>query len=298
MNGKPSILVVDHSSKDAESLKAMFGGEFDILSAASCSEGLELARQVSPDLILISASLPDCHVLEACDPFKREPMVKETPLILLGGKDQESFESKAFKAGYADFIPLPLRPSLTLARVRQHVEARQYQSILRQISWIDPVTGLPNEAHMESSLQVEWRRAARNRTTLALVFITLDNFEAYQRSHNRHAVEECQRRLTAILSHGIQRAGDVMGRHSGSGFLCILPETDNIGAVSVCERFRADVYTAAIPNPHSKIGILTVSLGVATMLPSRGDVLADLKIATDEAMNRAILRGGNQVVFA
>ncbi|WP_005037413.1 diguanylate cyclase [Holophaga foetida] len=298
MNGKPSILVVDPSLQETESLRAMFGGEFEILSAASCSEGLESARHASPDLILLNAALPDCDVFEACGQFKQEPMVKETPLILLGGKEQEGFESKAVKAGCADFIPLPLRPSLTLARVRQHVEAGQYRSILRQISWIDPVTGLPNEAHMESSLQVEWRRAARNRTSLALVLIALDHFEAYQRSHGRHAVEECQRRLSAILGDGIQRAGDVMGRHGGTGFVCILPETDNIGAVSVCERFRAEVYTAAIPNPHAKIGILTVSLGVATLLPSRGDALADLKIATEEALNRAILRGGNQVVFA
>lgn len=296
MNGKPSILVVDHTLQEIESLKTMFGGEFEILSAVSFQEGVEAARKASPDLILIHAALPGCNVLELCGQFRGEPLARETPILLMGGKEQETFESKALKAGYADFISLPVRPSLTLARVRQHVEAGQCKAILRQVAWIDPVTGLPNDAHMESALQVEWRRAARNRTHLALVLISLDQFDAYQKSHGRHAVEECQRRLAAILSHGIQRAGDVMGRH-GSGFLCILPETDNIGAVSVCERFRAEVYTAAIPNPHSKLGILTASLGVTSILPSRGDVLTDLKITTEEALNRAILRGGNQVVF-
>ncbi|MBP1626935.1 MAG: diguanylate cyclase [Holophagaceae bacterium] len=298
MNGKPSILVVDHNPSETEALQAMFGGEFDILGATSILEGLASASQSSPDLILVHAALPGGHVLELCQQLKQDPMVKDTPVLLMGGKEQEPLESKALKAGFADFIPLPLRPSLTLARVRQHVEAGQYRSILRQIAWIDPVTGFAKESRMEEFLQVEWRRAARNRTSLALVLMALDNFDAYQRSHGRHAVEECQRRLAAILGQGIQRAGDLVGRYSGTGFVCILPETDNIGAVSVSERFRAEVYTAAIPNPHSKIGILTVSMGVATLVPSRGDVLADLRISTEEALNRAILRGGNQVVFA
>lgn len=297
MNGKPSLLVLDHSTEVSEPLKALLGGSFGLFIATSFTEGLELARQASPDLVLIHASLPGCNVLELGDRFKREPLLKETPLLLMGGPEQEAFESKAMEAGYADVIPLPLRPSLTITRIRQHVEAGQCRAILRQIAWIDPVTGMPNETHMEEALQVEWRRAARNRTSLALVFISLDNFDAYQRSHSRHAAEECQRRLAAILSHGIQRAGDVMGRHGGTGFMCILPETDNIGAVSVSERFRAEVYTAAIPNPQSKVGVLTVSLGLATLVPSRGDILADLKITAEEALNRAILRGGDQVVF-
>jgi len=296
MNGKPSILVVDHTRQETESLKSMFGGDFEVLGAASYAEGLESARRSAPDLILIHAALPDAKVMDLCSSFRGEPLARETPILLMGGKEQEAFESKALKAGYADFIALPVRPSLTLARIRQHLEAGQCRAILRQIAWIDPVTGLPNDAHMESALQVEWRRAARNRTHLALVMISLDQFDAYRKSHGRYAVEECQRRLANILSHGIQRAGDVMGRQ-GSGFLCILPETDNIGAVSVSERFRAEVYTAAIPNPHSKVGILTVSLGVTSMLPSRGDVLTDLRVTTEEALNRAILRGGNQVVF-
>jgi len=298
MNGKPSILIVDRSPKDREGLKAILGGEFEVLSAATCAEGLETARKAAPDLILLDAALPDCKILEVCGQFKRETPGKETPVVLLGAEEKEAFEAKAVKAGCVDFLAKPFRPSATLARVRQIIEGRQYQSILKQISWIDPITGLPNESRLEESLQVEWRRAARNRTSLGLVLISLDNFEAYQRDQGRHAAEECQRRLAFILANGIQRAGDEVARYNGTGFACILPETDNIGAVSVCERFRAEVYTSAVPNPHSKIGILTVSLGVATLVPSRGDMLADLKINTEESLNRAILRGGNQVVFA
>nr|WP_320131438.1 diguanylate cyclase [uncultured Holophaga sp.] len=298
MPGKPSILIVDPSPEGAGLFRGLLGGPYELLEAQDFASGLETVRRAAPDLVVLDAGLSGMDVLEAGRMLRRECAGRETPLLLCGTREAEEDEARALEAGFTDFLPRPLRPSVIRARIRQHLEIGQYRAIVNQVSWIDPVTGMPNEAHMEEQLLVEWRRAARNRTSLALLLVTLDHFEAYQQSHGRHAAEECQRRLAAVFVKGIQRAGDLMGRYGGTGFISILPETDNIGAVSVSERFRAEVYTAAIPNPHSRIGILTASLGVASLVPTRGDMLTDLKIATEEALNRAILRGGNQVVFS
>jgi len=91
----------------------------------------------------------------------------------------------------------------------------------------------------------------------------------------------------------------VVGRFGDQVFACLLPETDTLGAVSVGERIRAELNSMAIPNEGSETAsIVTLSIGLASLVPGRTDVLKDLTETSEACLARAQQRGGNQVVFS
>ncbi len=175
-------------------------------------------------------------------------------------------------------------------------EANHLRDVLRRLSWVETSTGIPNRKYLDEMLNSEWRRNARNRTAMSMVLMEPDHFQSYRQAVGNKVAEEVQQRIVMALSGGIQRAGDVVGRFEGDAIACLLPETDMVGAVSVAERVRATIHAMDLNNAKGEP--IALSLGVASLVPSRSDTLKDfLQLATN-ALRRAQERGGNQVVFS
>jgi diguanylate cyclase (GGDEF)-like protein len=235
---------------------------------------------------------------ETCARLKASPGTMLLPVILVGTPEEEAVEAKGLHQGAVDFLPRPVRASSAKARLKTHLENRRFREILQRLTWLDAVTGIPNRERFDKALESEWRRNARNRTSIALLLMEVDHFNAFSEQHGKAAGDETMRRLIGALTGGIQRAGDVLGRYGDRVFACLLPETDTVGAVSVGERIRAELNAMAIPHECSATApIVTLSLGLACLVPGRADVLKDLTENAEAALSRAQQRGGNQVMF-
>lgn len=291
---KPRVLIV--AEANAEALALLLEADYQVLQA-STAQALAMAEAEDAELILLAFDA-NGQALDLCKNLKANPALASLPIILMGAPEEEAAEFQAVNAGVADFLPLPLRATITRARIKAHLDNRRFRNVLQGLTWLDAVTGIPNREKFEEAMDAEWRRNSRNRTPISLLLMEVDHYQDFCEEHGNQAGNETLRRMIGALTSGIQRAGDVVGRFNEQVFACLLPETDTLGAVSVGERIRAEMNSMAIPHGRSEAApYVTLSLGVASLVPGRNDLLEDLQDSAEEALAKARQRGGNQVVF-
>ena len=171
----------------------------------------------------------------------------------------------------------------------------------------DPVTQIHNRRFFDAIFKTEWRRAARDSKSLALLMIDVDYFKRYNDKHGHHAGDQCLQIIAQGIKAVARRASDVVARHGGEEFVVLLPDTCLEDAFKLAERLRKNVEEQRIPHADGAIPrIVTVSIGVAACTPStildaqqgaENAVLypAMLLNSADRALYRAKRNGRNQV---
>jgi diguanylate cyclase (GGDEF)-like protein len=184
-----------------------------------------------------------------------------------------------------------------LERANEHL-ARAIET-LHKISTTDPLTGASNRRQFDDTLDLEWRRSARMRTPLTLMMIDIDSFKAYNDTYGHQAGDECLRRVASGLQSRFHRAGDLVSRYGGEEFAVLLAGIDRGDAARLAESLRTWVESDRIEHSASATGdFVTISVGVATMVPDRDADSETLVRAADEALYSAKNAGRNRVVTA
>ncbi len=172
----------------------------------------------------------------------------------------------------------------------------QLNQQLEEKSSIDSMTGIPNRRYFEEHLVKEWRRAMRDLRPLSLIMIDIDNFKKYNDTYGHLKGDECLKKVADCLYKGVHRPSDVVARLGGEEFAVLLPETTLNGAASLAEKLRHDVEMLNIPHKHSDCGgKITISLGVASLVPGAPLHPRDLLKHADKALYQAKQLGKNRV---
>ncbi len=175
-------------------------------------------------------------------------------------------------------------------------ELAEANAELSAMTLSDALTGISNRRNFDQTLRREWRRAMRNARPLALLMIDADHFKAYNDRYGHVLGDECLKLIAQLLAAGVRRAGDVVARYGGEEFAAILPDLTAEKAAIVAERMRMSLVEAAIAHDGNTDGIVTVSIGVASLVPGRGLEPRELIALADEALYRAKEDGRNRVV--
>lgn len=165
----------------------------------------------------------------------------------------------------------------------------------------DYLTGLFNRRYLDERLGREIARARREGQPLSVCMVDVDHFKSYNDTLGHLAGDDCLRAVARALTQDTMRPGDVVSRYGGEEFVLVLAATGERGARVVAERARAAVEALRLPHPVSPLGVVTVSLGVATCLPSReggAPGMASLLRAADEALYAAKHAGRNRTAAA
>jgi diguanylate cyclase (GGDEF)-like protein len=182
---------------------------------------------------------------------------------------------------------------LTLVR-EQLVEKNR---LLERLSTLDTLTGIANRRRFDEVLRQEWKRAARDGTPLSLIYCDIDLFKGYNDSHGHQAGDECLLRVARAIAEAVRRPADLAARYGGEEFVILLVDTALAGAVILAERMRERVESLRIGHRTSGISaFLTVSFGVATLVPRPGVRPEDLIDRADRALYAAKQKGRNRVV--
>ena len=136
---------------------------------------------------------------------------------------------------------------------------------LKLMATTDALTGLVNRRGFDDQLADEVLRASRNRQPLSLIMIDIDRFKAYNDRYGHQAGDECLKLVAATLRVGVRRPADIAARYGGEEMALILPETDQEGAYELAEKLRLAIRGLDIAHTGSERGVVTVSLGVATL---------------------------------
>ena len=169
---------------------------------------------------------------------------------------------------------------------------------LEHLSATDALTGVANRRRFDAVLAMEWTRATRTGQPLALAMLDIDWFKAYNDHYGHPAGDACLQRVADVISSSICRGTDLVARYGGEEFVFIAPDTNAETALSLAEKLCEEFRSSALPHAHSPFGCVTVSIGVASMIPEIEQNQNILIHAADQAMYRAKQLGRNRVILA
>ena len=170
---------------------------------------------------------------------------------------------------------------------------------LGQLAITDDLTEIANHRQFREFAEREWLRCERAQEPMSILMCDIDEFKAYNDALGHQAGDECLRAVALTLSETIKRAPDLVARYGGEEFAMVLPATDADGARAVGEAVRAALSARALPHPRSMVSpLVTMSIGIATVIPFVDRSLEDLIASADSALYAAKKAGRDRCVAA
>ncbi|OEF96528.1 diguanylate cyclase [Desulfuribacillus alkaliarsenatis] len=294
---KQTILIVDDSRTNIMALADLLKDVWAIKIATNGKDALRIAfSEDQPDLILLDVMMPDMDGYEVCKRLKAAPETKHIPIVFVTAMNQAKDEEYGLSLGAIDYITKPISPPIVKARVNNHLELKRYRDLLKENSMVDGLTGVANRRRFDEAIELEWRRALRYEHSLSLLMVDIDYFKRYNDTYGHLEGDECLRKVAITLKQTLKRPLDMLARWGGEEFACLLPDTDAESAFKVAEQLRKAIVGLQLPHESSPISeYVTVSIGVATVLPNAEMHREDLFKQSDEALYKAKENGRNQI---
>ncbi|MBD2386106.1 diguanylate cyclase domain-containing protein [Cylindrospermum sp. FACHB-282] len=170
--------------------------------------------------------------------------------------------------------------------------------LLEKLVNIDGLTQIANRRCFDDRLEQEWARLYREQEPLSLLLFDVDYFKRYNDSYGHQLGDECLTKLAQAAQQVVWRPADLVARYGGEEFVIILPNTDQQGAMAVAERIHLAIKALGIPHQTSDVSdVVTISLGIAVLIPSPELSPAILIAQADQALYCAKKQGRNQSVI-
>lgn len=169
---------------------------------------------------------------------------------------------------------------------------------LKNIASEDGLTGLTNRRAYDNALERACAQSRRDGTPLSLLFVDVDHFKAYNDTYGHPAGDNCLRTIGNLLRLNVRRPSDLTARYGGEEFAAILPDTPAEGAMKLAETVRQSILGLGMEHTGTRFGVVTVSIGVATMEAVGSAGPKDLTARADEALYAAKAAGRNRTMFA
>lgn len=173
------------------------------------------------------------------------------------------------------------------------------QKQLEEYSYKDGLTGVANRRMFDTVLATEWANAQRTRQPLSLILLDIDHFKQFNDHYGHVQGDDCLKSVGQALSRAASRPRDFVGRFGGEEFVLVLPETDEAAARHIAERCRQQVRQQRIAHARSAVSsLLTISLGVGTIVPGAHDRPLDFLNSVDKLLYQAKQRGRDRLEVA
>jgi diguanylate cyclase (GGDEF)-like protein len=209
---------------------------------------------------------------------------------LIKGNDEIGVFSREFNH------MLDIIEKYTRELVEENTNAQSINSTLKQLSLIDPLTQINNRLSVSKKLQTEWMASYRQQTPLTIMMVDIDYFKAYNDSYGHLSGDKCLVKVAEVLNKNMHRPHDMAARFGGEEFILILPETNSKAALKVANRIQKDIAKCSMVHQHNKVSpFITVSIGVATQIPTEGQSVGTLVEHADKALYIAKNNGRNRI---
>ncbi|MBR0785997.1 sensor domain-containing diguanylate cyclase [Bradyrhizobium iriomotense] len=221
----------------------------------------------------------------------------DSPLFVVAGKPLstvfELWRKEAYRIGAVVLALIVFMLASTLVLAREIGRRAEAERKLEELATTDALTGLKNRRKFDTVIDVEWRRAMRQKTAVALLMIDADHFKAYNDTFGHQAGDQVLVGIAICISDSVRRAGDCAARYGGEEFAVLLPDTSATEAFTIAETIRLKVQGWSDDQATS-----TVSCGIASLVPTAGMDWTILVAAADKALYAAKAGGRNQSVVA
>ncbi|MHB1455204.1 MAG: GGDEF domain-containing response regulator [Saccharofermentanales bacterium] len=297
LSKQQTILIVDDAKANINVLAELLRADFRIRATTSGEKALEIALSDNPpDLILLDVLMPEMDGYTVCKKLKESSQTRNIPVIFITGKVSEEDEIYGFTIGAVDYITKPFSPVVVKARVNTHAELKRHRDYLEEISYLDGLTGIPNRRKFNEYLSYTCSFAIIESVPVSIIMVDIDDFKAFNDCYGHHEGDSCITLIGQALSEEMTDKTDLAARYGGEEFALILPNKNRDEAVAIAEKLRLNVENLRIPHGSSSVSDrVTISLGVASQIPSETSCCSDLIKKADEALYRSKQNGRNRV---
>ncbi|WP_371868447.1 diguanylate cyclase [Telluria aromaticivorans] len=301
-----------------EAIRRMLVAEADIEFhfVTDAARAHAAAAVLRPTVILQDLVMPGTDGFDLIRQYRVDAALRSVPVIVLSAKEDPKLKAHSFAVGANDYlVKLPDALEL-LARIRYHSAAhisrlerdeafrflRESQQKLadanvqlQKLAALDGLTGIGNRRAFDDIVQREWQRGQRTQKPLSMLLCDVDRFKLYNDEFGHQAGDLCLKKVAAVLTEQLKRPADLAARYGGEEFAIVLPETDLEGAMKLAEACRARLAGLALEHPCSEAGMVTISVGVASLVPAPEHRAEDLIASADKALYAAKAEGRNRV---
>jgi diguanylate cyclase (GGDEF)-like protein len=195
------------------------------------------------------------------------------------------------------FMSLRMR-YLNQLLVRTEQELKEYNSILQEIASRDSLTKLANRRKLDESLTQEWWRACREQKPISAILIDIDHFKEYNDLNGHLAGDAYLVKLSEYIEHTFKRSADIKARYGGDEFVVVLPDTSNNECQRLAETLKTEIDKLVKNLKFNPETPLSISLGIATLVPEQNSVPESLIAAADAALYQSKSQGKSRIQSA
>lgn len=189
-----------------------------------------------------------------------------------------------------DEIAIALHHSLLYEQLRQDNQD------LQALALTDSLTGLANRRQFDRYFDAEWQRLARERQPLTLILCDIDYFKRYNDFYGHPMGDICLTKVSEVLTSCIRRPADLVARYGGEEFAVVLPNTGTEGGHNVAHAIQRQLKQVAVPHATSDVDDnVTLTMGIATVIPKHQLASQDLLQAADLALYHAKQQGRDRI---
>ncbi len=174
-------------------------------------------------------------------------------------------------------------------------ELRAANRHFEELASIDSLSALANRRGFDARLEGEWQRAQKLQRPVGLIMVDVDHFKLFNDCYGHVEGDNCLRNVGELLACVATGLDDFPARYGGEEFALLLPGADTEKALEVAERLRWAVESLYIVHSEAPAGVVTVSIGVASLIPSEGEKAERLVEAADIGLYAAKRQGRNAV---
>jgi two-component system cell cycle response regulator len=289
---KGKILIVDDAPDTLDIIQKLLSFEgYEVILATTGEEGVKKVKEEKPDVVLMDISLPGINGTEALKRIRTINPIQSVIMLTAFATVENAIH--ALKEGASDFVKKPFENehlihivNQALQKSRTLTEKEKLEEEVRRLSITDDLTGLYNHRHFFKTLESELTRLRRQRTSLSLLMLDVDNFKRYNDTHGHVEGDRVLKKIGEIIKHSIRHNVDSGYRYGGDEFASLLIGASLEQALTIAERIRLTIEEAGFKD-------ITVSVGLAEF--QDGFDLERFVKSADDAMYVAKHSGGNRV---
>ena len=299
------ILIVDDDRLQRSVLEAnLKTAGYDVVSAENGKEALEIFRKGYYPIVMTDWIMPEMCGLELCRAIREDDSGRYTYIIILTSLNSKNDIIAGLEAGADEYLVKPPHQAELTSRLKTarrildlELSQQRYIDTIKNLSLIDPVTGVFSRRYMDERIHQEIRRAYRYERSLSVILVGLNLFEQIVVTHGHYAGDLVSRSCADSLVEAVRKDVDWVARYGQDSFAVIMPETDSAGAMIVAKRFRIRI-ASLVMTMYDKELKVTASFGVSGFTASQqklgftADILLD---KADHNLSLAIGEGGNTI---
>lgn len=306
---KVKTLIIGNGAYESKQVKRLLDDMgYEAILAESGRQGMKMASEQPPDLIILDLALHDISAIEVCRWSKSNMLTKKVPIIISGARTKIKERIVCLKEGAVDYISKPIDQLEVKVRFDSFVREKslsdalkmkemEYNDLLMNVDSLvifDPVTGLVSKERFQVILAKEFERASRFKSSFSCLIIDVDHIKEINDSYGQEVGEKVLRTISKTIKEQV-RAVDTLARNGENGFMLLLTEQDQGKAVMIATWISERIGRISLEEISAKEKKVTVSIGISSIPDPGIKQVQQILVCADCALDKAKKIGGGTV---